>query len=284
MRYIKRIQTPLSKQSKNNFKKESRVSEREHIDTHPASINLLGVSVYDLSKSDIVSSVIGKVIAGERAIFVYINIYAINLAQTLPWFRNFLNNASAAYCDGFGVLLGARMAGYRLIHRSTPPDWISDLASECASRAITIFLLGGRSGVAERAALYLSQQHPGLRINGTHHGYFETTPGGADNIKIIQAINQTGSDLLLVGMGMPLQEKWLYENWEHLNIKVALPVGALLDYLGDEKNRPPHWMTNHGLEWTGRLFLEPGRLWKRYLLGIPHFFFLVFRQMLGSGL
>lgn len=222
-------------------------------------------------------------IAGERAIFVYINVYAINLAQSLPWFRDFLNNATIAYCDGFGVLLGARLAGTPLTHRSTPPDWFSDLAAECASRAITIFLLGGRPGVAEQAALSLVRQHPGLLISGTHHGYFETEQRFTDNEELIQTINKSGSDILLVGMGMPLQEKWLDENCGHLKVKVALPVGALLDYIGHEKRRPPRWMTSYGLEWVGRLFIEPRRLWKRYLLGIPHFFFLILRHRLGLG-
>jgi N-acetylglucosaminyldiphosphoundecaprenol N-acetyl-beta-D-mannosaminyltransferase len=271
-------------QSTNSSRHESRVIDPKYTDKLPASVDLLGVHIHDLSTKDIVSSVIGKVIAGERAIFVYINIYAINLAQTLQWFRDFLNNASFAYCDGFGVLLGARLAGTRLSNRSSPPDWISELASECASGGITIFILGSRPGVAERAASFLVQQQPELQVNGTHHGYFESTPGCAENVALIQTINKTDSDILLVGMGMPLQEKWLAENWEYLNVRLALPVGALLDYLGDEKHRPPHWMTSHGLEWAGRLFIEPGRLWKRYLLGIPHFFYLIIQHKLGIGI
>jgi N-acetylglucosaminyldiphosphoundecaprenol N-acetyl-beta-D-mannosaminyltransferase len=274
----------LSGQSTNSSKPESGVTDPKHEGKHSAYVDLLGVHLHDLSKSEIVSSIIDTINAGERAIFVYVNIYAINLAHTLPWFRNFLNKAEAAYCDGFGVLIGARLAGYQLLHRSTPPDWIFDLAVECASRGITIFLLGGRSGVAERAASFLIQQLPELHINGSHHGYFDPTPAGVDNNNLVQRINQTGSDILLVGMGMPLQEAWLDENWEHLNIKVALPVGALLDYMGEEKHRPPYWMTKYGLEWAGRLFFEPRRLWKRYLLGIPKFFFMVFRQRLDLGL
>jgi N-acetylglucosaminyldiphosphoundecaprenol N-acetyl-beta-D-mannosaminyltransferase len=273
----------LSRQSTNSSRRKSRVIDPDLENIHPAAIDLLGVHIHNLSKSDIVSSIIGKVIAGERAIFVYINIYAINLAQSLPWFRDFLNDAAIAYCDGFGVLLGARLVGTQLTHRSTPPDWISDLAAECASRAITIFLLGARPGVAERAALSLVRQHPGLRISGTHHGYFGTEQRGTANEELIQTINESGSDILLVGMGMPFQEKWLDENCGHLKVKVALPVGALLDYIGHEKRRPPRWMTSYGLEWVGRLFIEPRRLWKRYLLGIPHFFFLVLRHRLGSG-
>jgi N-acetylglucosaminyldiphosphoundecaprenol N-acetyl-beta-D-mannosaminyltransferase len=273
----------LSGQPTNSSSEEIKIINLKLKYTHATSITLLGVHIHDLSKSEIVTSVMRTVIAGEQAIFVYVNIYAINLAQTLPWFRNFLNNAACAYCDGFGVLLGSRFAGSPLTYRSTPPDWIADLAYQCASRALTIFLLGGRPGVAERAAVALIQQNPGLRISGVHHGYFDTTQASIDNQGIIRAINELSPDILLVGMGMPLQEKWLDENVQHLKVKVALPVGALLDYMADEKRRPPRWMTNNGLEWAGRLFLEPRRLWRRYLLGIPYFYYLILSHRLGAG-
>ena len=244
-------------------------------------MNLLGVDIDDLSQADIVTSIINQVVTSERAIFAYVNIYAINLAQSLPWFREFLNSACCAYCDGYGILLGARLAGFQLAHRSTPPDWISSLAIECVSHSITMFLLGGRPGIAERAATSLTQRYPELKINGTHHGYLETVPNGNDNQSLIRTINSSHSDILLVGMGMPLQEKWLSENWPNIDIKVALPVGALLDYLAGDKRRPPHWLAAHGMEWAGRLVFEPRRLWKRYLIGIPYFFLLVIRLRLG---
>jgi N-acetylglucosaminyldiphosphoundecaprenol N-acetyl-beta-D-mannosaminyltransferase len=75
---------------------------------------------------------------------------------------------------------------------------------------------------------------------------------------------------------MPAQEKWIFENWEDLDIKVALPVGALFDYLSGEVYRAPNWMTDNGLEWFGRLLFEPGRLWRRYLIGNPLFIWRVF--------
>jgi N-acetylglucosaminyldiphosphoundecaprenol N-acetyl-beta-D-mannosaminyltransferase len=271
----------LSEQPTKRDKEETRDVYPRLVRVSPVPVTLLGVGIVDLPASEIVSSVLNTVIAGERGVFVYINIYALNLAQSLPWFRDFLNNAALAYCDGFGVLLGARLAGYSLSHRSTPPDWISKLAAECASKSIRIFLLGGRPGVAERAASSLTIEHPGLQVCGVHHGYFDVTQGSSDNQGLIRAINEKEADLLLVGMGMPLQEKWLEENWSQLKTRVALPVGALLDYLSGEKRRPPGWMAKHGLEWVGRLYLEPSRLWKRYLLGIPHFYYLILRQKLG---
>jgi N-acetylglucosaminyldiphosphoundecaprenol N-acetyl-beta-D-mannosaminyltransferase len=98
---------------------------------------------------------------------------------------------------------------------------------------------------------------------------------------VLQAINATSPDILLVGLGMPIQERWLMENWGFVKAKVALPVGALFDYLAGEIPRAPHWMTDHGLEWLGRLIVEPRRLWRRYLLGNPRFLWLVLKQRLG---
>lgn len=246
-------------------------------------MNLLGVEIDDVPQAALVTSIINLIRSGDRGIFVYINIHAINLALDLPWFLDFLNHSYCAYCDGAGVLLGAQLAGSKLTNRSSPPDWIASLATECETRSIKWFLLGGHPGVSERAAAFLTHQFPELLIIGTHHGYFDTTPDGEDNAMLIDKINDASPDILLIGMGMPLQEKWLNENWHKLNVKVALPVGALLDYLAGSKRRPPQWMARHGLEWAGRLISEPGRLWKRYLIGIPRFFFSVLWLRLGNG-
>ncbi len=80
---------------------------------------------------------------------------------------------------------------------------------------------------------------------------------------------------------MPAQEIWLSENWDKINCKVALPVGAMFDYLANITPRAPRWMTDHGLEWLGRLVIEPRRLWRRYLIGLPIFFWRVLLQRFG---
>ena len=94
--------------------------------------------------------------------------------------------------------------------------------------------------------------------------------------------NRYGPDLLIVGFGMPLQERWIEANWPALSTRIALPVGAAIDYLAHETPRAPSWMTNHGLEWLGRLLIEPRRLWRRYLIGNPLFVARVVAQWLRS--
>jgi N-acetylglucosaminyldiphosphoundecaprenol N-acetyl-beta-D-mannosaminyltransferase len=245
------------------------------------AINLLGVHVCLLSAESLVNFVSRMISGGGKARAVYVNIHAINLAQELAWFRDFLNRSAVVYCDGFGVKWGARLLGLRIPERLSPPDWIPLLAAECTREHFSLYLLGAHPGVAEKVGVILKQKFADLSIAGIHHGYFDKSPDSIENETVLQAIHAASPDILLVGLGMPLQERWLMENWDRLEAKVVLPVGALFDYLTGEFPRAPHWMTDHGLEWVGRLIMEPRRLWRRYLLGNPRFVWLVLKQRLG---
>ena len=244
-------------------------------------VNLLGVRVCRLSATSLVDFAIRTIHARGKARAAYVNIHAINLAQDLAWLRDFFNRSEVVYCDGFGVKWGARLLGLRIPERLSPPDWIKLLAAECARQHFSFYLLGGRPEVAEKVGMILKRQFPDLIIAGAQHGYFDKSPGSEENEMVLKAINAACPDILLVGFGMPLQERWLMENWNHLEAKVFLPVGALFDYLAGEFPRAPHWMTDHGLEWVGRLIVEPRRLWRRYLIGNPRFLWLVLKQRLG---
>jgi N-acetylglucosaminyldiphosphoundecaprenol N-acetyl-beta-D-mannosaminyltransferase len=248
---------------------------------HLPSVEVLGVRVHAISVRQLVSVVAQSIAQEERLIVAYVNAHALNLAYKLPWFRAFLNQSELVFCDGFGVKWGARLLGYHLPHRFTPPDWLGKLAQVAGSHGLTFFLLGARPGVAEKAAAVLQAQVPTLRVVGTHHGYFEKSPGHPDNEAVVQAINAARPDMLIVAFGMPTQEQWLHENWARLEAGAALTVGAAFDYLAGEVQRGPRWMTDHGLEWLSRLVVEPRRLWRRYLLGNPLFLWRVVRQRLG---
>jgi len=241
------------------------------------SINLLGVRVCTLPIESLVKFVTRTILAGGKARVVYVNIHAINLAQELAWLRDFFNRSEVVYCDGFGVRWGARLLGLRMPDRSTSPDWINLLAAECARQGFLLYLLGAHPGVAEKVTELLKEKFPDLKFAGIHHGYFDKTPGSLENEAVIRDIHLTRPDILLVGLGMPLQERWLMENWDRLDARVTLPVGALFDYLAGEFPRAPHWMTDHGWEWLGRLIVEPRRLWRRYLLGNPRFLWRVLK-------
>ena len=207
----------------------------------------------------------------------------MNLSCDLPRFRAFLNSADIVFCDGAGVILGARILGHPSSQRITYADWIWQLAKFAEPRDFTFFFLGARPGVADKAAARLRERFPNLRIVGTHHGYFDKTPGSPENEAVIRKINAGKPNILIMGFGMPLQEHWLMENWDRIEANVALAGGAVLDYASGELRRAPRWMTDHGLEWLGRLLIEPRRLWRRYLIGNPLFLWRIFRQKMGHG-
>jgi N-acetylglucosaminyldiphosphoundecaprenol N-acetyl-beta-D-mannosaminyltransferase len=242
---------------------------------------ILGLRIDVVSLKSMLTFISKTIQEGGKARLVYVNIHAINLAQDLAWFRDFINASAIVYCDGFGVKWGARFLGIQIPERLSPPDWIGRLAKECVRQSFSVYLIGAKAGIAEKFAEKLKQQFKGLRIVGTKHGYFDKSPGGEENEAVLQAIQAVKPDILMVGLGMPRQEGWLMENWDRLHFRIALPVGALFDYVAGELPRSPRWMTDHGLEWLGRLIKEPQRLWRRYLLGIPRFWWLLLAQRLG---
>lgn len=244
-------------------------------------INILGVKTGVQSLPELIEFIAQSINANQKVVIQYLNIHAINLAQKHPWFKSFLNQADMTYCDGYGLRLAARILGVSLPDRYTIPDWFPELAAHCNQNGHSIYILGARPGVAEIAAENLQIKAPGLKILGTYHGYFIKELHSSENQRVIAMINQANPDILAIGFGMPLQEKWLLDNWGGLNCRVAIPMGAAIDYLAGKTPRAPRWLTDHGLEWLGRLVIEPRRLWKRYLLGIPFFYYNVLKQRLG---
>ncbi len=244
------------------------------------SVRLLGVRIHTLSVQSLLDLTEKIILSNKKTIIANVNVNAMNLAYTQPRFRKFLDNADVVFCDGHGVRLGAILAGLNIPHRYTIPDWIDLLASMCVRHELSMYFLGARPGIAADAAKKLYGQVPGVRIVGTDHGYFDKTPGSEENEFIIQNINRVNPNILLVGFGMPCQELWLLENWRRIRANVAFPVGALFDYMTGRLYRPPRWITDNGFEWLSRLIVEPCRLWKRYLLGNPMFFWRILKAVI----
>ncbi|MBK8433150.1 MAG: WecB/TagA/CpsF family glycosyltransferase [Chloroflexi bacterium] len=214
----------------------------------------------------------------QHQLILNVNVHCLNLAYKHTWLRDFLNQAAIVFCDGAGVMLGAKVLGHHIPERITYADWIWQLAEFAEPRGYTFYFLGAQPGIAQQAAEKLLQKHPKLNIVGVLDGYFDKTLGSADNEAILSEINRLKPNILILGMGMPLQEQWLMENWERLEVNIALTGGAVFDYISGNLQRAPQWMTDNGLEWLGRLLIEPRRLWKRYIIGNPIFLWRVLKQ------
>jgi N-acetylglucosaminyldiphosphoundecaprenol N-acetyl-beta-D-mannosaminyltransferase len=214
-----------------------------------------------------------------RLTVFYANAHAVNLARTDAGFRATYSSADVVFCDGQGLRLGAAILGRKLPERFTPPDWIDELIQLPGTVRGGLFLLGGRSDVTEEALRSIRERHPGLRAAG-HHGYFLDSAAGEQ--AVIRMIRRFRPAVVLVGLGMPLQECWVAARRDELDAEVVLTVGALIDHLGGAVPRGPRWLTDHGFEWLCRLWFEPRRLWRRYLLGNPAFALSIVRQALAE--
>jgi exopolysaccharide biosynthesis WecB/TagA/CpsF family protein len=176
--------------------------------------------------------------------------------------------------DGSGVALAARLQGLTFPENLNGSDFNLRILELAARHGWPVFLLGAHPGVAERAASRLVDRLPGLTIAGTRNGYIDADGHAA----VAAEIRESGASLLLVGMGNPLQERWLDEHLAATGCSIGVAVGAFIDFSAGEVQRAPRWMSDAGIEWMYRLRQEPRRLWRRYVLGNPAFVARVVRQ------
>ena len=158
-------------------------------------------------------------------------------------------------------------------------DLFPELCAQLQHSGLRLFLLGARPGIAEATAENMRKRFPGLDICGTRHGYFDR----AQTRQVISEINRSGADIVLVAMGVPHQELWIDAHRQHLDARVLMGVGGLFDFYSGRISRAPVWVRELGMEWGWRILQEPGRMWKRYVIGNPLFLYRVWRHGRAQG-
>jgi N-acetylglucosaminyldiphosphoundecaprenol N-acetyl-beta-D-mannosaminyltransferase len=231
--------------------------------------DVMGLRLHNIHRAAIVDRVVEAVEARSRLLVVNANAHCVTLAQREPWMRALFDEADIAFCDGAGVQVATKILAGFTPHRTTPPEW-SGAALERLGPKARLFWLGGAGDVARQAAAAYEARYDVVTV-GVQDGYFDATPGSAESRALLARINESAPTIILVNMGMPRQERWLWENWGDLRAGVAITAGALVDHAAGRVHRPPRWIANLGIEWLVRLIREPRRLWRRYILGLPVF-------------
>jgi N-acetylglucosaminyldiphosphoundecaprenol N-acetyl-beta-D-mannosaminyltransferase len=249
-----------------------------------ARVDVLGVPVAPWDADGLVEALIatatGAAPPGEEPLRTvhYANVHVLNTAYRNPALRRHLAAASTVYCDGSGVRLGAALLGQRLPPRLTAPDWIDLFCDRAARAGVRPFIVAGAGDVAQRAATVLCARHPGLDVAGTHHGYLDDSASQ----RVVARANDAHADVLIVGMGTPLQELWVARHRNDIRAPVVWTVGALFDFVAGVQWRAPGWLRRVHLEWLWRVGTAPRRLTGRYLVGNLVFVFRVLRQRVGG--
>lgn len=201
-----------------------------------------------------------RALAGDGLTCVFTpNLLMLQACRRDAELRKLLCSADLSLPDGAGVLRLAKRHGTPLPERIAGIDFGEDLLREAEKRGLRVFLLGGREGIALRASERLMRSHPRLRICGVQNGYFDRE--GEENQAILEHIRRRRTDILLVCLGFPLQERWILENRAALEgVQVAAGLGGSLDVWAGKVRRAPRPLRSMGLEWAWRMALEPRRL------------------------
>ncbi|WP_228282011.1 WecB/TagA/CpsF family glycosyltransferase [Rubrobacter marinus] len=244
------------------------------------SYSLLGVRVDALTEGDLSALIREAAARNERHLVLNHNLHSLYLYHHDPAFRKLYDRADHVHVDGMPLVWAGRLLGYGLTreNRLTSVDWLPHVLKTCAEEGLRVYFLGSEPGVPEGAAARFREGAPGLRVE-THHGYFDAAPGSPENERVLREIDEYRPHALMVGMGMPRQERWILENLDRLQANTIWNLGAFMDYAAGAVPTPPRWMARLGLEWLARFAAEPRRLWRRYLLEPPFALVLLARDL-----
>ncbi|MGV2829969.1 WecB/TagA/CpsF family glycosyltransferase [Myxosarcina sp. GI1(2024)] len=249
----------------------SQLEKSEADDKLPTSVELLNRKITLIDDLSLIKAIHKTCLENKQMTIALYNVHSFNISMQLPWFFEFQQSSDYAICDGVGIIKALQYMGLKvpLQYRVSPTNLTPKLIEHCNRHNLSIFLLGTKTKLVQQAIQKVKAKYPNLKIAG-HHGYFDQE-SPEQNQAVINLINSFKPNILLVCMGVPLQEKWLLKNRPFLNANIFLPCGAVIDRLAGIVHKCPQLISNIGFEWLYRLIWEPRRLAGRYLLGNPAF-------------
>lgn len=240
----------------------------------PDKFTLLGVNISNVSIDDSLALINNAIKNQTPKQFAFVNPDCLNKACTDVHYANTLNALPSVFADGIGIRVACKMLGIGLSDNVNGTDLFPLLCEQACKNDHSFYFLGGAPGVTDTMVEKLKERFPTVRIAGHRHGYFEEN----ETNDVIKEINNSGADILLVAFGAPKQENWLTKHHHQLTPSVRMGVGGLFDFYSDRISRAPRWLRDIGMEWTWRLIQEPGRMWRRYLVGNPLFLWRVRKE------
>mgnify|MGYP000427220215 FL=1 len=248
------------------------------METVKEKIKIHGVMLDNVTMDEALGYVMERLGGDSTAKIFTPNSEIMMQAQRDPELKDILNNSDLLIADGAGVVLASKILGKPLKEKVSGIDLVKRILENAKNRPTSFFILGAKPGVAETAAKNIEAQYPGAVIKGCQHGYFSED----EEESIIKKINNSGAEILLVGLGAPKQEKWIHRNAPKLNCRVAIGVGGTIDVFAGTASLAPEFMRRAGLEWLYRLIKEPWRLPR--MMDLPRFMMLSLRRrMFGKA-
>ncbi|MHA1916533.1 MAG: WecB/TagA/CpsF family glycosyltransferase [Promethearchaeota archaeon] len=237
---------------------------------------IFGIKVANISYDELVKYIKETIDDNRKRILTYVTAHSLNIIYKNSEIKKLFKEFNVIHPDGIGTFIAIRvLCGKEYINKKiTGSDFYPMLIEEAIRYKWRIYFWGDRTNVLER----IQPQNEGIEICGYSEGY------NINATEIVQDINMSNADILIVGMGCPLQERWIIQVKEKINVKVILAVGDGIKIFANQRDRNLQLVRKFEIEWLYRLLQEPGRLWRRYLIGIPLFLFRLSRLRLLKNL
>ena len=227
---------------------------------------LLNTYVNNVSMSETLQEICRLVDEKKKSYVVAINVDVVMKIEDDEYLKKITDEADLTLVDGKPLIWIAKWHKHPVKEKISGSDMVPELCKVAQKKGYSIYIIGGKDGIAEQAKTNLENELPGIRIVGTYAPPFGFEKDKDELMRINNMISEVHPDIVIACFGCPKQEKWIYENYHSYNAYVSICAGATVDFLAGNVNRAPKWMANHGLEWLYRFTQEPKRLFKRYFV------------------
>ena len=220
--------------------------------------------------NDVFQVILDSIEDRRKLLLTYLNQHSYNIYYEHSNYRKVLDEEFMIYQADLGIYLALRILGINLLSRLNGTDLNYLLLKKISQKTIPIVLVGGKF---EEEFVFTEAKKRGIKVNCYINGYFSEE----EEEHIIKNISQFDANVIMVGMGVPKQELFAHKVSQHLGNCIIICVGNFFEFYFGTKKRTPVFIRKLGLEWFFRLLNEPGRLWKRYIRGIPVFFYRILK-------
>lgn len=228
-------------------------------------VKILGVKIHKVNMNEAFNVFLNLLNRNTCQTVFTPNTEIVMAAQNDKELKTILAQGDLVVPDGIGLIYASSVHNLGLEERVPGIELMDKMLKFCNTTKRSVFILGGKPGVADRAAENILEEYPSLRIKGTQDGYFTEE----DELKVIDKINDARPDVLFVALGAPRQEKWISKHKKILNVKVAMGVGGGVDVWAGTAKRAPKFFQDIGMEWFYRLVKNPSRIGR--MMAIPKF-------------
>jgi N-acetylglucosaminyldiphosphoundecaprenol N-acetyl-beta-D-mannosaminyltransferase len=246
-----------------------------------SKVNILGVQVSSLTNEELLDTITNSITSKQFSQIAITPTNSIVAAYKEKGISEIYNKAEIVLCDGMPVKWASHFLGTPIKERITGLDVLPNLVKLSSEKNFSLFLLGASPGVGDQLAKIITEQYPSVTIAGIYVPPFMKVFTEEENQKMVNAVNASNADIVLVSLTAPKQDIWIAQNRSILNTAVYIGIGGAFEVMAGLTKRSPVWIQNVGLEWFYRFIQEPKRLFRRYFIEAPVFIPLVIKQKFG---